>query len=351
MAKKKLKVLMTGAGAPGAAGILKCLKLASDRLDVVVADANPKATGRYLAPEFVQLPNASDSSFIDSLILECLRYSVDIVLPLVTAELCKISDRKADFADNGIHVVVTGSQGLKIAIDKIALYEFLKSASVPVPEFRVALDVRQLERAVLSLGYPRHSVVMKPGLSNGSRGVRVLDPIKDPFELLFHEKPTHIYSTLDDILSIVGQRQLPPLIVSEFLPGEEVTVDSIVSAGEIKFIVARLRERMVSGITVAGRFEVHNDIFKVCARIAKLLHLDGPIGFQFKRSIAGDYKIIEINPRLQGTTVAALGLGVNIPLLAIDHSLAPDLPPEQAPQEGIGFARYYDEVFYPISDC
>lgn len=338
---------MTGAGAPGAPGILKCLKMASDRWDVIVADANPKAIGRYLASEFVQLPTASDESFVDVLMRTCRIHGVDLVLPLVTAELFKLAARKEDFSRQGIRVLVSDRQGLNVANDKIALYEALASAAIPVPNFRVALDAKQLETAVYELGYPGLPVVMKPGVSNGSRGVRVLDQRKDSFDLLFLEKPTHIYSTLDEILRIVKERQLPPLLVSEFLPGEEITVDSIVARGEIKLIVARVRERMNAGISVAGRFEVHHDIFEVSARIARLLYLTGPIGFQFKRSITGEYHIIEINPRLQGTSVAALGLGVNLPQLAIDYCLNPDLPPLHARREGVGFARYYEEVFYP----
>lgn len=348
MTNKKLKVLLTGAGSPGGPGIIKCLQMASDRWDLVVADANPKATGRYIASEFVQLPVASDEGFVDTLMKVCLEKGIDLVLPLVTAELFKLAARKDELARAGIRVVVSDERGLKVANDKIALYEMLKGASISVPDFRLAFDIDQLKTAAFDLGYPEYSVVMKPGVSNGSRGVRVLDTRKDAFQLLFHEKPSHIYSTLDEIIHIVGKNTLPPLLVSEYLPGDEITVDSIVTSGEIKFIVARIRERMNAGISVAGRFEIHEDIFQTCAQIARILCLDGPIGFQFKRSSAGTYKIIEMNPRLQGTSVAALGLGVNLPQLAIEYCLNPDTPPYLGRREGVGFARFYDEVFYPI---
>lgn len=344
---RKLKILVTGAGSPGGPGILKCLTRAADRWDILAGDANPKATGRYLSSEFVQLPIASDQNFDDCLMAACRTNGVDIVVPLVTAELLKLSKHKARFSREGIRVIVSDLEGLNIAIDKIALYRALKAADIPVPEFKVASDARQLEVAAYSLGYPRRAVVMKPGLSNGSRGVRVLDQNRDAFQLLFCEKPTHIYTTLEDVLRVVGSRSIPTLLLSEFLPGEEVTVDSIISRGEIKFIVARVRERMNGGISVAGRFEVNNKIFDISARIASLLSLDGPIGFQFRRSVHGEFQIIEINPRLQGTTVAATGLGINLPQLVIDYCLNPALPPFQGRRDGIGFARYYEEVFYP----
>ena len=48
-----VRVLMTGAGAPGAAGILKCLSL-EPRLQVITADANPESAGHYLSKDFIQ---------------------------------------------------------------------------------------------------------------------------------------------------------------------------------------------------------------------------------------------------------------------------------------------------------
>jgi carbamoyl-phosphate synthase large subunit len=47
MSENKINILMTGAGAPGAAGILKCL-FQNPNLHVTAADANPNAVGRWL---------------------------------------------------------------------------------------------------------------------------------------------------------------------------------------------------------------------------------------------------------------------------------------------------------------
>ena len=57
--------------------------------------------------------------------------------------------------------------------------------------------------------------------------------------------------------------------------------------------------------------------------------------------------IIEINPRVQGTIVACLGAGVNLPVLAIKQEL--DLPISEEELQvkwGTKFSRYWDEVFY-----
>ena len=53
---------MTGAGAPGAAGILKCLQQEKS-FHITVADANPNAIGKYLNKDFETIPFANDPSF------------------------------------------------------------------------------------------------------------------------------------------------------------------------------------------------------------------------------------------------------------------------------------------------
>ena len=77
---------MTGAGAPGAAGILRCLSQHSS-IKIVGADADPNAVGRFLAKDFVKIPRADDPTFIDALLAASREKDIHILLPLVTREL------------------------------------------------------------------------------------------------------------------------------------------------------------------------------------------------------------------------------------------------------------------------
>src|SRR5262245_27812869 len=85
-----INVLMTGAGAPGAAGILRCLHLNPD-LRITAADANPNAVGRWLngdsAKGFEKIPFAQEKNFIEQLLSICERRNIHVVMPLVTKEL------------------------------------------------------------------------------------------------------------------------------------------------------------------------------------------------------------------------------------------------------------------------
>jgi carbamoyl-phosphate synthase large subunit len=346
MAKERINILMTGGGAPGAAGILRCLQ-EYPGLHVTVADANPQATGRYLGGEFHTIPLATNISFIDALLSLCKEKNIDVLFPLVTRELLPLSRHVKDFELIGTKVLISPQASLEIANDKGRLYEFLQWRGIAVPEFRIVDAIGQFEIAIGELGYPSRAVCFKPTVSNGSRGFRVISEKTDELDLLFNHKPATTYISSREVIRILSTGPLPELLVSEFLPGDEYSVDCLCKQGEAKLVVPRLRKRMINGISVEGEFVKEENIITYCGSVIKELQLHGNIGIQVKRSAAGQYLILEINPRVQGTISAALGAGVNLPLLAIKQEL--DLPiadSETHVKWGTKFSRYWSEVFY-----
>jgi predicted ATP-grasp superfamily ATP-dependent carboligase len=108
-----------------------------------------------------------------------------------------------------------------------------------------------------------------------------------------------------------------------------------------------LRTKMISGISVEGEFVNEKNIITYCSEIIKELQLHGNIGIQVKRSSEGKPLIIEINPRVQGTIVAGLGAGVNLPVLAIKQELNLPITDEELQVKwGTKFSRYWSEVYY-----
>ena len=337
---------MTGGGAPGAAGILKCLKQ-NKSFHITLADANPRAVGKYFGNAFETIPFATDLSFTDTVLSLCRKKNIHTLLPLVTRELIPLSLRIKEFELAGVKLLLSPTASLEIANNKSRLYEFLQWRGIPVPEYRVVETIEQFKTAVEDLGYPQKQVCFKPSVSNGSRGFRIISEQINELDLLFNHKPTSTFLSLPDAVRILSSGKFPELLVSEYLPGEEYSVDCLANHGEQVIIVPRLRKRMINGISVEGEFVKEDDIIANCKQIIKELQLHGNIGIQVKKSTAGQFLILEINPRVQGTICAALGAGVNLPELAVKQELGlPISPGELEIKWGTKFSRYWNEVFY-----
>lgn len=338
------RILITGAGAPGAAGIIQCLREIPNAF-IVSVDTDPKAYGSLLTDAFETVPKANSPDFIPELLEICKNHKVNVVLPLVTRELESLSKAKKLFEDNNIVIMVSDFLPLNIANHKGNLLNTLQRNQIPHPAFKIVWNFKEMEHAAHSLGYPNNPVIIKPCESNGLRGFRILNNSIDNLDLLLNHKPDNSYTTLNNLSGIIGDKSLPEYLVSEYLPGKEYTVDVLARKGECLTIVPRLRSKMTSGISTAGCIEKNTEIIEYVREIVALFKLDYLIGIQVKQDIHGKYKIIEINPRVQGTTVACLGAGINFPKLCVEMALGAELNiPE--PKWGIRFARHWQELFF-----
>jgi carbamoyl-phosphate synthase large subunit len=341
-----INILMTGGGAPGAAGIIKCL-LQESNFNIVVADANPNAVGGYLASDFETIPFASDPGFIDSVIALCREKNIHVLLPLVTKEVIPLSQHIKEFELAGVKLLVSPTTSLEIANDKSKLLEFLQWRGIDVPDFRIVETPEQFETAAKELGYPQKTICFKPSVSNGSRGFRIIAAELDEGHLLFNVKPNSTHISYSNAIRILSIKPFPELLVSEYLPGEEYSVDCLAKNGEAILVVPRLRKKMISGISVEGEFIQDKNIIEYCQQIIHELQLHGNIGIQVKASANGKFLLLEINPRVQGTISAGLGAGINLPVLAIKQELGLSIFPEELQVKwGTKFSRYWNEVFY-----
>ena len=244
-------------------------------------------------------------------------------------------------------MLVSDAPSLEIAINKSSLYEFLQWRAIDVPAFRIVATIEKFRQAVSELGYPEKKVCFKPSVSNGSRGFRIIRNDIDDLHLLFNEKPNSTYISFEEAARILLSGTFPELLVTEYLPGEEYSVDCLVDHGRPVLIVPRLRKKMVNGISVEGEFIHEESIINYCDKVLKALHLHGNIGLQVKKSSAGKFLILEINPRVQGTIVAAFGAGVNLPVLALKQELKLPVKPEELQVKwGTKFSRFWEEVYY-----
>lgn len=337
-------VLMTGAGAPGASGIIRSLR-AADRRDVriVGVDMDPDAYGFGLVDESHTVPAGGDDEYVSRLADVATGADADVVLPLTTDELRPLAaNRDAVPAP----VMVSALEALSVANDKGALYGFLESNGFDsAPDYRRVDDEAAFVDAVSSLGYPDRPVCFKPTVGSGMRGFRVLDERADRVTRLLDEKPGAAVTTLDEVLPVLSEAEpFPALAVMEYLPGEEYSVDVLAMGDSVGPVVPRTRARTRAGITFHGVVEQNEALIREATDICRALGVEYNVNLQFKYDADGDPKLIEINPRVSGTIVMCVGAGVNLPALGVAYALGESVP-DAEPAWGTSMTRYWNELF------
>lgn len=346
----KIGVLITGAGAPGAPGIIYCLRKSGDkRLRLMGIDIDPSAVGSSFVDSFNVIPPPESDDFIPSIFVICDKEKVKVILPLVTRELITLSRAKPDLLSKGIFIPISDHNVMEILNDKHKLSVKARELAVSVPDFELVNNIDELISAVSKLGYPDRPVCIKPPVSNGMRGFRVLDTSKDRLELLLKEKPTGVYSTLDEVIAILKKSNpFPPYLVMGYLPGKEYTVDAIADKGRMLVSIPRLRQRIKNGISFDAKVVKNEQIIEMTRRLIEGLGVDGVIGFQFKERSDGSPCLIESNPRLQGTVILSSACGVNIPYLIVKMVLGEKIEIGDV-RWGMSIKRYWGWQFFDES--
>lgn len=341
---KSINVLVTGAGAPGIKGTIYSLKNNSDNREVFVigTDMNEDVVGAHICDKFRVIPPAKKADeYLTSLLNICKKDKVDVLLPQNTFELEILASNIDSFEKVGTKIVTASKTSIDIANDKYHLMETCKELGVPVGEFYKVTTFVDLVSKAKTLGWPSNNVVVKPPVSNGMRGVRIISESIDRRKMFYDEKPNSLFTTMDDLNNILGE-SFPELIITEYLPGKEFTVDVFKDDNKIT-VIPRIRHQVRSGITFSGEVVKHDTLINYCKLISEKLNMENCYGFQFKLDKNNVPKILESNPRIQGTMVLATIANANIIYASVKKALGEEIP-EFNINWGAKFLRYWGGV-------
>jgi len=114
-------------------------------------------------------------------------------------------------------------------------------------------------------------------------------------------------------------RKSPALLVTEYLPGDELSVDCFTDfSGELRFVGPRTRERVQMGISFRSTAVEPTDVILDIARaLNTTVLLNGAWFFQVKRDARGHWKLLEFAPRQSSTMGLYRHSGVNFALLSL----------------------------------
>jgi len=339
-------VLVSAAGAPGTAALLRGLRENGERrVRLVGTDMSERAIGRHLCDAFHVVPAGSDPGFADALLEVCRSEGVDAVLPQSSFDLLALADARGRF-DGVAAVLVAAPEAIRRSNDKAETYALLDRIGVRGPAWRRAQGGEAVAAAARELGYPERDVCMKPVFSSGSRGFRMLSASADRREQLLGNRPGVAEALrLEELVELLGDDDTE-LLVMELATGTERTVDGIAHEGRIALGHPKTREAMRAGLAMYFRTLDDPGLMETAALIVAELGLDHFFNIQ----LVGEH-VIEINPRIS-TIVYQENL--NLPYLGVKHALGEISEEELSAlrvrvRPGRTALRYFDQVEWDAS--
>ena len=335
-------MLITACGNVYMPGTAASIKNNGERnVRLIGADMNHDDTILQMFDQYYQVPRGDDPSYADAILDICIKEKVDVVIPIMSVELETLAKNADRFAAAGVALSVSDLENLRIANDKLALLKFMQENGIPTARFCEVNCVADVDKALEEVGIP---VVFKTTEGSGSRGMRIIDPCKSRFDILFHEKPTSAYVTLQDFKETLQEGQMPQMLAMEYLPGHEYTVDMLCDHGKVLYSLCRRGLNVQTSIILDGIVEDKPEITGLCNQVAEKLKLTGNIGFDVKERADGTPVIMECNPRATAGVSEFAASGVNLLYLNIKRCLGEEIP-ELTPKYGVIMKRRYMEMY------
>lgn len=228
-------------------------------------------------------PYIDEEGFLEYLNLVIDKYEIDCVYPAHDSASVFFSKNKEK-----IHaqVIVTEYETTRICRSKKETYEYLGEYKF-VPKY--------YEDVEIITEYP---VFVKPTVGQGSNGAKKINNKTELIDAIKNDES---------------------LVICEYLEGMEYTIDCFTDQnGKLLISQMRNRERIRTGISVRSRkIEDNEEVLKIAQEINSKFKFMGAWFFQIKQNKKGEYKLLEISPRIPGTMGMSRNLGINFPLLTL----------------------------------
>lgn len=212
---------------------------------------------------------------------------IEYIYPTHDTICCFLAEHQSELE---AHVLTSCTETNRIARYKRLTYDIFKSHDFCPQMFAAPWT---------ELAFP---VFLKPDDGQGGKGTCIAGDLQD---LEFH----------------MGKS--PELLVTEFLPGAELSIDCFTDFnGKLLFIGPRTRERVQMGISFRSTaLAVTDEIGEIAQCINDTVSLNGAWFFQVKQDRLGKFKLMEFAPRQSSTMGLYRHTGVNFALLSLFNAM------------------------------
>ncbi|AIL65553.1 carbamoyl phosphate synthase-like protein [Rickettsiales bacterium Ac37b] len=211
----------------------------------------------------------------------CNKYQIDILIPAHDEVIYKLSSKQALF--NNTILFMPSAETCEILRFKSKTYKHFKDF-ISVPKQFSQEDLSAIQ----------NKVFVKPDNGQGSKGTILCE---------------------NGIEALKYLNNNPDLIATEFLPGDEYTIDCYSNKdGKLLCAVARKRSKIAGGIAITSEVipsTQNMEFIEMASTINKHIPLWGVWFFQVKRNQHGKLTLLEIANRVPGSYSLSRSQGVN----------------------------------------
>lgn len=229
-----------------------------------------------------QLPPISDTHCLESLQKLILDHDIHAIFPAYDDVTVWLSENKGKLK---AQILAPDSFITNLCRSKKRTYEYF-SDILPSPYLWKHSEIPD-----------QFPVFVKPDKGQGSQRARLIADVTSLHTALTHE---------------------PDLIIMEYLPGPEYTIDCFSQKENgIVFVQPRIRLQTKTGIATVSQTVELPEAQDWAHKIFEKLKITGPWFFQLKVDKNGNLRLLEIGPRIAGSMALSRVMGPNFPLLAL----------------------------------
>ena len=337
---RDVRVLVPSIGHPTRPSLVQALRENGERtVDVIGADMDANGIGPFVVEKFRKVPARTDPGYIDRVLEICRTDRVDVYYALGEEEAIASGERAEEFARERVAVIRPGSPDmLRISSNKARYHEFFAARGIPHARFKAIRTADDLEPALRALGYPDEDVFVKPTVSKGGRGARLVSARAGRTS----DVPVQTLAALGD--SLGGPGPFPELIAMEHLTGTYYSVDVLSADGRVLYAVPKIRVQGTASNTTTGEVDLNPDTIDLANRACAAFGFSFLQNYEMKLDRDGHPRIYDINPRGGTSLILCAAAGANIAYFAVKMALGEEIPRVQV-KNHVRMLRYYREFF------
>ncbi|MEI8344923.1 MAG: ATP-grasp domain-containing protein [Candidatus Omnitrophota bacterium] len=316
-------VMVTGVGAIIGYGLLRSLRAARPEVRLVGTDIYSDAVGRAWCDIFEQAPLTASPNYLHWLREVVARHQVNLLIPGIEQDVHRLSDDRDKLNPCQCKFVLNSARLVDLSRDKWAMHQELLAMgdSSKIPSYLAG----DFETLVSRLGLP---FILKPRRSYASKGLLRIER-KEAFEP--HAGRLGEYFMAQPIVGTDDEEYT----VAVFGNGQ----------GGVSASITLQRRLAPDGSTVKAWVKQLMSLDETVCRLCAHFQPVGPTNLQFRRH-DGDWKLLEINPRVSSTTSIRSAFGYNEAIMSLDFFLNGKLPSQPKIQGGFAVRFIEDYIIH-----